>query len=252
MGRQHLVDVHVADASERVEKVGQRIVGLLDVNGDAGADPRQHVVAAEEQPPFAIVKADVPGRVSRGVQCDQVPARQRDRSAILEQHVGLGRGDELADAHRGAGQLVAHVLGDAGVDQQCAHVGKQGGNVDAVSRRDQRRIRRVQRNPCTGGLAQPAGQPVVVGMDVRDEHRLDIRRRVPGDAHARDERVPRLLGAPSRVDHRKAAVKLEQVDEDVPKWVLGQRHRHRPQPRPHTLDIGEPGGIPGAPLRGSR
>ena len=71
----------------------------------------------------------------------------------------------------------------------------------------------------------------------------------PAMRHARDERVPRLLGAPSGVDHREAAVKLEQVDEDVPKWVLGQRHRHRPQPGPHTLDAGEPGGVPGAPLR---
>jgi hypothetical protein len=57
--RENLVDVEVTDTAKRVEKVRERVDGLLHVDRDARTDARQHVVAAEEQATGAIMEADV-------------------------------------------------------------------------------------------------------------------------------------------------------------------------------------------------
>ena len=121
---------------------------------------------------------------------------------------GCGRRDELANAHRGAGQLVTHLLGDAGVDEQRGHA---------------RRAARRRRVPYRAGMSAASagwsaiqapeasrsrpGEPVVIGVDVGDEDRPHVRRGVSGDRHAGDQRAPRLIGAPAGVDDREAVAR---------------------------------------------
>jgi len=138
----------VAHPAERVEEVGERVVRLLNVHRHARADSRQHVVPAEEQPPLSGVETDVAGRVAGCVQGHKVPSGQRHRGAILEEHVGLDGRDELANAHRGAGELVAHLLRDPSIDQQGAHIGEQRVDPEPVARGDEGGVGGMQRDPC--------------------------------------------------------------------------------------------------------
>ena len=111
--RQDFVDIEVTNAAERVEEIGERIHRLLNVDCNARADAREHVIATEEQSTPSIVKADMPWRVARSVQRHEVPAGNRHRGAVLEENIRLGRGDELANAHGRGGQLCAHLVGNA-------------------------------------------------------------------------------------------------------------------------------------------
>lgn len=188
-------------------------------------------------------------RVAGRVQRDQIPSRQRHGGAVLEEHIRLRGGDELANAHRRGRQLGAHLLRDAGVDEQRIHAREQALRPVAIARWDQRGIGRMHRDPRTRRLAQATGKPVVVRMDVGDEDCLDVARRVSRQRHPGDERAPGLLRVPTGVDDSRPGVQLQQVHEHVPKRIVREWHRDRPEPRPDTLDVRQPHVIPGLPLR---
>ncbi len=131
-------------------------------------------------------------------QRDQVPSRERHGGAILEEDVGLCRGDELADAHRCGGQLCAHLIGNTGVDEQCIHAREQSLGAVAIPRGDQCRVGRMHRDPRPGGFAQAPGQSVVVRMDVRDQDRLHVCWCVSSQSPCR----PRARSTPPRCSSR--------------------------------------------------
>jgi len=107
----------------------------------------------------------------------------------------------------------------------------------------------MQGDPGAAGLAKAAGETVVVGMDVGDKCRADVTDTVPGHGEPVDQRLPRRLGVPARVDHGDTVVQLEQVHDDVAQRVVRDGHRHRPQLRADLLDCGKHAVTPGLALR---
>ena len=97
----------------------------------------------------------------------------------------------------------------------------------------------VQRDPGPGRLADPPGQPVVVGVDVGDHDALDVGDVAAGLLHAALQGAERVVGVPAGIHEIRPSVGLEEVDEDVAQRVVGQRHRDAPQPGPDLLDPGK-------------
>jgi hypothetical protein len=209
------------------------------------------VVTAEQEVAIAVEEAHVPGRVPRGVQWHQVPAGQVQATAVLEEHVRLRLGHPFANPHRRLAQLGDHLRGHTARGEQAAHLRHHGVDAGAVPPRQQRRVGGVERDPRPAGLAQPAGEAVVVGVDVGDQRGADVGDPIAGQGEAVDQRRPGVVGVPAGVHHGDAVVQLEEMDEHVAKRVVGYGHGHRPEPGSHPLHLGEHAVAPGLALRGS-
>src|SRR5207244_10296391 len=98
------------------------------------------------------------------------------------------------------------------------------------------RVRRVQRDPRAGLVADAAGESVVVGVDVGDEHAAYVGDRRADDVEAGFERGERILRVPTGVDQIDTRVSLEHVDEYVAQRVVRERDGHAPQAGPHPFD----------------
>ena len=84
-----------------------------------------------------------------------------------------------------------HVVRHSGIDEQGIQVGEQPLDAEAIAIGNERRIRRMQRNPRSRRLTQPTSEFVVVGVNVGDENRSDIPRCVPGTRHAGQQGGPK-------------------------------------------------------------
>jgi hypothetical protein len=131
------------------------------------------VVAGEHQSGALFVEAQVAGRVPRGVQRHQPPTGHLRPVAVLQQHVRPGHHHEAADQHAHPAQLLDLLLGRAGGPQPGVDPRQQLVGV-LVPVRDQRRIGGVERDPRARRLPHPPCKPVVVGVDVRDQHPADV------------------------------------------------------------------------------
>ena len=100
---------------------------------------------------------------------------------------------------------------------------------------DQRGVGGVERDPRARCVADAARQPVVVGMDVRDHHALDVGDVEAGLAEPGAERFERDVGVPAGVDDERPAVGFERVDEDVTQHDR-ERYGDAPQPGADLLD----------------
>ena len=165
---------------------------------------------------------------------------------VLEQDVGLGHRDQRADLHGGVGQVGAPVLGHARDGQQPAHAGHQLVGLD-VAPPQQGGVGRVESDPGPRGLADPAGQAVVVGVDVGHHDRPDVGDAPAGLGQAVVEGLPGVVGVPTGIDHGHPVVQLDQVDQDVAQGVVGDGDRDRPQARAAPARPRAAGGRPRLP-----
>jgi hypothetical protein len=144
------------------------------------------------------------------------PVGQRDRGELLPLFGGAHRGGGLARRRAQAAQelrlhrhrpLRAAVVG-AGEN------GLIGG---------------VHRDPRARGLPDPAGQPHVIEVHVRDEHAADIRHPGADGFQPVPQRPPGLLRAPARVDQHETLAGAERVHRHVAQRVIRDGHGQGPQ-----------------------
>jgi hypothetical protein len=76
----------------------------------------------------------------------------------------------------------------------------------------------------------------VVAVEVRDEDRRDVGYPVAGRSDACHQTIPCLATRPARVDKHRAALRLDEVGEDVTQRAVRERRRHGPDPRPDLLN----------------
>ncbi len=146
----------------------------------------------------------------------------------------------IIEAKLRSGSLVA---GTPGVGQELAHPSQEVVGLD-VARLEHLGIVGMQADPCPGLLAHTPGQAVVVGVDVGDEHGLDVLDRSARFHQAVVQGRPGVLGVPAGVDDGDPVVELEGIDQDVAQRIVRDRDRDRPQPRPHPLHGGHDVAIP--------
>ena len=116
--------------------------------------------------------------------------------------------------------------GHAGVGQELAHAGQQVVGLD-VARLEHLGVVGMQADPGAGRLADAAGQPVVVGVDVGDQHGPDV-------ADATRRRRPGRRSAPPR--RRRCSIRRR-------RWPRRRRARGRRRARSAA---GCPGSAPGS------
>jgi len=221
-------------ALQRGEVVAERVAARLRVERHGGGDPREHVVAAEQQPRPLLVEAEVARGVAGSVDRHELPARHVGTVAVGQQDVG--RGDHHHAAHRHA--RVAH--GDQ-LRIRRPRVTQPGNDpieqvVDlVVAVVDQGGVGRVQRHPRAGDLSHPPGQSVVVGVQVGDQHAAHVGQRGAHGRQAGLQGRKRLGRVPAGVDHDHPAGHLERVGEHVAQGASRDRHRQAPQTGPDRL-----------------
>ena len=88
------------------------------------------------------------------------------------------------------------------------HLAQQFRHPGAVAGGQQSRVIGVQPDPGPGGLADSAGQPVVVGVDVRDQDRAHVGDGAAGFHQPLLEGVPGLGRVPAGVDERVGGVEV--------------------------------------------
>ena len=185
-----------------------------------------------------LVEAQVPRRVARRPDGGQVPTGNLRARPVLEEHVGDDRVDQRQDRHGGVAQRFELLGRRAHPAQRTRHPVQQVlGLVVAVV--DQLGVGGVQGDPGARGLADPAGQPVVVRVDVGDHDALHVGDVAAGLLHAALQRAEGVVGVPAGVDEVGPTVGLEEVDQHVAQRVVRQRHRNAPQSGPDLLDTGE-------------
>ena len=176
--------------------------------------------------------------MTRSVQRDEVPTAEVDARPVLQQDVRLRQRDELADAHRGARELLEHLRRHSARSKEVVHPREQVVDADAVARREERRVGRMQRHPCARLLTQAPRQAVMVRVDVRDQRGAHVRDREPGGAQPVGERSPRFIGVPARVDDSNTVGEFQRVDDHVAQGVARDRDRDRPEPGAHLFHGG--------------
>ena len=131
------------------------------------------------------VETDVPGGVSRSPYGAQVPSGDVDLLPVFEEDVGLCHCDLVTDHHRGHVEVRQRGLGHACVLEEVVHLAEEFLNVD-VAGLEHGGVVGVKSDPCARLVTYATGEPVVIGVDVGDEDRADVR-----DAPARLYRGPR-------------------------------------------------------------
>ena len=221
--------------------------------GDVRADPRQHVVAGEEQPGALLGEAQVARRVARGVHGAQPPAR------------------ELGDARRppAAGPAppcggTLEVLGrpDVGGGVVRGSAPRRDEELDLLGDRDRRGPagagRRADGAASAGCIATQApeasrtraARPEVVEVQVGDQDAADVGDAAADRRQAVGQRPPALVAVPAGVDQAEAAaVQGERVDADVAQRAV-HRDRDGPEVLAQLLDRRQGPGLPGLVLGG--
>ncbi len=239
VGGEHLGGVESADPLEGVEVVAEGVGDQLGrrvlVEADVRGDPGQQVVPGEEAAVagevrrvlFLQVQADVAGGVPGGPDGAQPPPGEGEQLAGDDLPVGDGgpQARQGADAAARAGRPQGGdvLLGGSGGGQLLAHVVEPGAGLGGAGPYDDLGVGGVHRDPGAGGLADPAGQAVVVGVVVGDEHAVDVGDRDAEGGEAGDEGAPGLGVVPAGVDEDGAAAGVEDVDEGVAERVVGDR-----------------------------
>ena len=120
-----------------------------------------------------LVEAEVARRVAGRPDGLQVPPRHLRPRPVLEQQVGDDRVDQLAHRHGGVAQGLQLLRRRAHASQRGRHAVEQVvGLVVAVV--DELGVGGVQRDPGARRLPDPAGQSVVVGVDVGHHDALHV------------------------------------------------------------------------------
>ncbi len=236
VGREHLRRVQAADAFEGVEVVAEGIGGAgvlrVLVQADVRGDPGQQVVPGEEAAVagqlrrvlFLQVQADVAGGVPGGPDGAQPAPGQRQQLPGDDLPVGDGGAQPRQGPHpaarAGRPQRGDVLLGGSGGGEPAAHVVEPDGGLGGAGAQDDRGVGGVHGDPGAGGLADPAGEAVVVGVVVGDDHAVH-----PGDGDAEGrqagrEGVPGLRVVPAGVDQDGAATGVEDVDEGVTQRIV--------------------------------
>ena len=181
VGGQHLVGVEGGHPVQRLEELTQRVVAGLRMQRDVRGDARQHVVARQHQPvasPPRSTGDPASGRASTSPR-DPSPAT----SGLSPSSISTSGWTASTSPRTGIAACCKRgdlVLGRTDPPQEAADPVEQVvGLLVAVV--DQRGVGRVQRDPRPRRLTDAAGQPVVVGVDVGDEHTLHV-------AHLRSRR----------------------------------------------------------------
>jgi hypothetical protein len=104
-----------------------------------------------------------------------------------------------------------------------------------VAAGDERGVGGMEGDPRPGQLPHPAGEAVVVGVDVGDEHAADVLQPGAERAEAVAQRRQRLRGVPAGVDQHHPVRHLEGVGEHVGQWAARDGHRDAPQSWPDLL-----------------
>ena len=92
---------------------------------------------------------------------------------------------------------------------------------------DDRRVGGVHRDPGPGRLPHLAGQAVVVGVVVGDDHAVDLGDGGAAGGEPRGEGVPGGRVVPAGVDEHRAAVGVDDVHEGVAERVVRDGHLER-------------------------
>ena len=79
VGRQRLVVAHLLGVGQRDQVVGEGTVGLHGIGRDVRTDPRQQVVAGEDDAGGVVGEAEVPRGVARGPDGAEIPAGDVER-----------------------------------------------------------------------------------------------------------------------------------------------------------------------------
>ena len=236
VGRQDFGALDGPDLEKRLEVVAQRVRELLRVHRDVWADAGEHVVAREEQASLGSDEAEVARRVTRGPDGSKVPTRRVDGVTILDQAIGEGHVHKALDLHRRGGEVGQALSRDAGELEEPGHAIDEVIGLD-VALLQERRVGRMEPDPRACRIAHASGQPVVIRVDVGDHDAGHVAHRAPSDAKPLAECIPRLVGVPPRVDQGDALVRLEAVDEDIAKRVVGDWDGDRPEPWSNLLDL---------------
>ena len=157
---------------------------------------------------------------------------------VLEEEVRDDRVDEWTDRHGGVAQRFELLGRCAHLAQHCRHPVEQVVGL-VVTVVDQLRVGGVERDPRPGGLADPAGQPVVVRVDVGHHHALHVGDVAAGFRDAAAQCAEGIIGVPAGVNEVRPTVGLEEVDEHVAQGVVGQRNRNAPESGADLLDSGK-------------
>lgn len=91
MGREHLVGFERPGPVERPQAGRQRIGRLMRLDAEVAGDPRQDVVARDEEPAFLAGDAGVAGGMPRCSPLREVPARDVNPVPVIEADVRFGR-----------------------------------------------------------------------------------------------------------------------------------------------------------------
>jgi hypothetical protein len=97
----------------------------------------------------------------------------------------------------------------------------------------------VQRDPGTALLSQPRSEPVVIRVNVCDQHAPNVAQSETGVPESSDEPLIGELGVPAGVHEHNAGRCLEAVAQDVPQWIVRDWNWNRPQARPNFLHRGQ-------------
>ncbi len=214
----------VADAGQRAEQVGGRIVVGAADDGELGGSLGHHRVAGEHQPPGVDVDGVAVGVPGGGQGADGHVA-EVELGVVLHGHVEPqvlpvhGDGDRVGvhagdDVGRGAGQLE----GGAYLLEEGAAPAVHGGEV----------VGRAHHHPRAGGGAYPVGEADVVGVVVGEQDRRDGVDPLPDGRHRLLERRPAARMVVAGVDQDRALVGGDQEDGDGPQGAAVQGDRDRP------------------------
>ena len=100
----------------------------------------------------------------------------------------------------------------------------------AVARADEVALALVDDDRGAAALLHLAGEAVVVGVDVRDEQRLEFREADAGVVELLLERVERLGDVPAGVDERPAVVPFDEVRQHPAERVVRDGHPELEEP----------------------
>ena len=174
---QHLPRPQVRDGPQRRQVAAQRVGVEAALEGHRRGDAGQQVVAGEQHTGRRGPQAEVAERVARRVH--HLPGVATDRQLLaaaqpprrLDDRVQVGQ-----PAGEVVGEVAALVLGDAVVGVGVPAPGPRGVGMAVLLAVQVRH--RVHRQLGAGQLHEPAGEPVVVDVRVRDHDPAHVRQRV--------------------------------------------------------------------------
>jgi hypothetical protein len=164
----------------------------------------------------------------------QLPARQVEGVAVLQQHVGFGQAEHAEHLGEVGVELRHHVGGRPAAGQPGVRALRPDGLPDPG--REGLHLGGVHRDRRPRRLAEAAAEPVVIEVNVGDDDPGDPFGRHAGRLEPGLQVLPAALGVPARVNDHGAGVGQQQVSERVAKRVIRDRDRYGPYARADSLD----------------